>query len=320
MAHNQRLGALGIGVEATAGTPVTPTHWLELSAPPTVKDNYQYEPITTARGRVEKSQGQKLMKKSGEGNLEVILDQTTSVIPFGMILGAVSSGAVSGGKYPHTITINNSNTAKTATLVLDRVVDIRRFSKCVLESLSLKVSDGFASLVMGFKGKASDTTTATESYTTITQFSFAELTAKFGADVAAATAAAATVLTGVGLEIKREVDMRFGPSGGNDPINLTYKTLEVTGDYSLLFESATEQAKYLANTANAMILTFTDASGNSIVITLPNVLLSNWESDNALEDTVIQSANFTAHYATATTESIRVVVTNTTATYLNLSA
>lgn len=318
MAHVNRLGACGIGVEAVAGTAVTPTHWLQLAAAPTINDKMEYANIETARGRVEKSQGQKLMKASGEGNIEVILDQTTSVIPFGLILGSVSSASGTGGKYDHSITVNNSNTAKTATVVLDRVTDTRKFANSVLDSLSLKVSDGFANLTMGWKSKASSSDTASESYTTVTNFSFAELSAQFGVDVAAATAASATTISGGTLDIKREVELVY-QSGSTAPTKIVYKTLEISGDYSLLFEATTDRDKYLNNTANAAIFTFTDSNLNYVKITLPNVLLSNWTAENSLDDVVTQTAEFSAHYDTTQQTSITTVIRNTTPSYTNLT-
>lgn len=318
MAHNQRLGCLGIGVEATSGTAVTPTHWLQLSSAPSVNDKYEYQNVETARGRVEKTQAQKLMKTFGEGNVEVILDDTFSVIPFGLILGSVSSVSAGGSLYDHTITVNNSNTPKSATLVLDRVTDIRKFPYAVLEELSIKVSDGFAVLEMAFKSKESATGSATESYTTLNQFNFKELSVQFGATTAEAATASATPLSGVDLTITRGVETVF-QTGSNSPVKIVHKVLEVSGNYSLLFEATTDRDKYMNNTANAMILTFTNGD-NSIAITLPKVLISNWEVSNELEDLVSQTADFQAHYDATAGTSISVVVRNTTSSYTNLSA
>lgn len=318
MAHNQRLGAVGIGVEATSGTAVTPTHWLQLSSAPTVTDKYEYQNVETARGRVEKSQTQKLMKTFGEGSLEVILDDTFSVIPFGLILGSVSSASASASLYDHTISVNNSNTPETATIVVDRVTDTRAFPYSVLEELSIKVADGFASLQMAFKSKESATGSASESYSTLNQFNFKELAVQFGATAAAAATATATPLSGVDLTITRGVETVF-QTGSNSPAKLVYKVLEVAGNYSLLFESTANRDKYLENTANAMILTFTNGD-NYVKITLPKVMISNWEVSNELEDLVSQTADFQAHYDSTAGSSISAVVRNTTSSYTNLSA
>lgn len=55
MEHIQRLGAVGIGVEAVAGTAVTPTHWIEFEGSPKLQDKYEYQNVESGRGRVEKS-------------------------------------------------------------------------------------------------------------------------------------------------------------------------------------------------------------------------------------------------------------------------
>lgn len=317
MAHISRLGALGIGVEAIAGTPVAATHWLQFTKGPTLTDKYEYENIKSARGRVEASQGTKLMKTYGEGNVEVILDDITSVIPFGMILGSVSSASAGASIYDHTISVNNSNTPKTATVIYDRVTDTRTFTNAVIEKLDIKVADGFAEMTMALKSREGATGSASESYVTVANFNFKDLSVKFGVDVAGATSASPTPLSGVDLSIKRTVAMAY-QTGQNYPQNFSYETLEVTGNYSLLFESTTERDKYLANTANAMILTFTNGA-NSVKITLPNVRLNNWSPSNDIDKEVSQSADFEAHYDTTAATSISAVIRNTVSSYLNLS-
>lgn len=317
MAHIQRRGGVGIGLEAVAGTPVTPTHWLQVEGNPTINDKFEFANIESARGRVEKSQGQKLMKKKGEGAVEMILDEIACVLPLAMILGSGVSASAGGGLYTHTLTIANSNTPKTGTIVLDRITDVRKFAGAVATGIELKVSDGFAMLKMDFVSNESATGTASESYSTVTNFSFKELSAKFGTDTSAANAASATPLSGVDLAIKREAEVIY-QSGSNSPAKIAHKTLETSGNYSLLFEATTDRDKYLNETANAMILTFTDVDGNIIKITLPKVLINNWESSNAINDIVTQTADFIAHYDATATESIRIVVTNDVASYTNL--
>lgn len=317
MAHIQRRGGVGIGLEAVAGTPVAPTHWLQVEGNPTINDKFEFANIESARGRVEKSQGQKLMKKKGEGAVEMILDEIACVLPLAMILGSGASASAGGGLHTHTLTIANSNTPKTGTIVVDRITDVRKFAGAVATGIELKVSDGFAMLKMDFVSNESATGTASESYSTVTNFSFKELTAKFGVDTSAANAASATPLSGVDLAIKREAEVIY-QSGSNSPAKIAHKTLETSGNYSLLFEATTDRDKYLNETANAMILTFTDADGNSIKITLQKILINNWEPSNAINDIVTQTADFIAHYDATATESIRIVVTNDVASYTNL--
>lgn len=317
MAHIQRRGGVGLGIEAIPGTAVTPTHWLQVEGNPTVTDKFEFQNVESSRGRVEKSQNQKLMKKKGEGSVEVILDEISCVLPFAMILGANASASAGGGLYTHTITIENTNTPTTATLVMDRIVDVRKFPYTVLTGLDIKVSDGFAMMKMDFVSQESATGSASESYSTVTNFTFKELTAKFGTDVSAANGASATPLSGVDLSIKREAEVIF-QSGSNTPVKIAHKTLETSGNYTLLFEDVTNRDKYLNETVNALILTFTDADGNSIKITLPKVLISNWEPSNDLNEIVMQTADFMAHYDATATESVRIVVTNDVASYTNL--
>jgi len=317
MSHNQRRGAVGIGVEATPGTSVTPTDWLQLSTAPNLKDMVEYENIETARGRIEKSQGQKAMKKFGEGNLEVLLDAESAAIPLGLILGSTVSASAGASLYDHTSTIENTNTAKSATIVMDRVTDVRTFPYGVISELSIKVSDSFATLTMTFSSKKSATGTATDTYDEVVCMTFENLEAQFGTTVANAGSASATPLSGLDLTITRDVEKIF-QSGDVEPTSLVYKTLSVAGNYSLLFDAVTNRDKYLNNTQNAGIFTFTDSSDKYIKITIPNLRIANWEASNDLDEIVTQTADFSGHYDYTQAEGIRAVVRNATASYTNL--
>jgi len=317
MSHNQRLGAVGIGVEATPGTSVTPTNWLQVSSAPALNDVVEYENIETARGRVEKSQGQKAMKKFAEGSIEVLADAENALIPFGVILGSTASASATATLYDHTITLDNSNTAKASTVVIDRVEDIRKFSNAVVSELTISVSDSFATLTIAFQSKASATGSASDTYDDVVCMTFENLEAQFGTTVANAGNASVTPLSGLDLTITRDVEKIF-QSGDVEPNDFVYKTLGVSGNYSLLFDGTDNRDKYLDDTQNAAIFTFTDADDKYIKITIPNLRLSNWTPSNDLDEVVTQTADFTGHYDSTQTEGIRVVVRNATETVTNL--
>lgn len=317
MAHNQRRGAVGIGVEAVAGTPVTPTHWLQVSDAPALNDKVENENIESARGRIEMSQGQKPMKKYSEGNIALLLDAENATIPFGLILGSTVSASAGGGLYEHTSTIDVTNTPKTATIVIDRVQDVRKFANAVLQEINISVADSFAKITMTFQSKLSATATAVDSYEEVICMTFKELSAQFGTTVSNAGSAEATPLSGMDLNIIREVEKIF-QSGDNEPNNFVYKTLQVNGNYSLLFDEVANRDKYLNNTQNAGIFTFTDSDGGFIKITIPNLRIANWEPDNDLNEIVSQTADFQGHYDVTQDEGIRVVTKNSTASFTNL--
>jgi len=318
-AHIQRLGDVGIGVEATSGVAVAPTHYLEISDAPSLKDTYEYENNEAGRSRVELSQGQKLMKKFGEGELMVHLDSTTSVYGFGLILGTVNSSSIGGGLYQHTVTINNTNTPKTATIQFNRVQDNRKFVNAMIEELEIEVSDSFATMKMALKSKESASGSSSASYTTLNRFCYNNLNVRFGDDVASAEIASPTPMTELTLTIGRGAQL-VHQTGDTSPQDFVHTTLEIEGEYSQLFDSVVDRDLYLANTPKVMILEFTDNDNHGVKITLPKVAIANWEPSNDLDEAVSQTSEFKAHYDATTNESIRAVVTNNTASYTNLSA
>lgn len=316
MAHTQRLGALGIGVEAVAGTPVAPTHWLQPISAPTINDKKEYINIDSARGQIESTRGQILAKSYCDGDIEVNIDEVTAPIFFGLVLGTTNSASAGAGRYNHVSTVNNTNTAKTATITLDRVVDQRRFPNAVIDQLQIQVADGFATLKASFKAKLSATSSGSASYTTVTNYTFKDLVVKFGSTLAAATAASATPLSTVDLTIKRNSEM-IHQSGSTDPTKIVYTGLEVNGSYSLLFEDTADRDKYLNMTDNAIVLEFTDGT-SAIKVYLPKVNINNWEPSNDIDSPVSQTADFTAHYDATTAAQIYTSVNNTVASYTNL--
>lgn len=146
---------------------------------------------------------------------------------------------------------------------------------------------------------------------------FENLEAKFGTTVAAALSATATPLSGLDLTITRDVEKIF-QSGDVEPNDFVYKTLGVSGNYSLLFDSTANRDKYLNDTKNAAIFTFTDADSKYIKITIPNLRIANWTPSNDLDEIVSQTADFNGHYDSTQAEGIRVVVRNATEDVTNL--
>lgn len=317
MEHIQKLGHFGIGIEATAGTLVSPTYWLQLSDDPSVKDNYEYKNIETSRGRVETSQGQKIMRKSGEGDVQVHVDEEAAPLFIGLMLGSTVSASAGSGVYEHTITTANTNQAKTASLYLDRVVDQLKFPCSVLSELAIGVSEDFATFDLSFVSYPSASSTAeTPAYTEETHFAFHEMAVRFGADVAAAEAAEPTPLSEFELTLTREASPVF-ESNSSVARKIPRLGFTMEGTYSLVFKDTTQLNKYLNNTKNAMVVTF--STGNKFIkLILSNVLLSNHEPDNALDDLVVEEAEFGAHYDSTEGEGMRAVVRNNTASYTNL--
>jgi hypothetical protein len=109
-----RRGTLGIGIEATRGTPVTPTYWL-----PFVTMSF-FDKIESARenqgmGVIADSDSFYVTMKQGEGEIEAQLyDQAIPYI-LSSLLGAVPV-TTGSNPYTHTLTLSSTNQARTLSI------------------------------------------------------------------------------------------------------------------------------------------------------------------------------------------------------------
>lgn len=311
---------VGIGIEATAGTPVAATiypKWAELS----MQGVSEKAMLTSARGIRNESSDSIIRRKYAQGSLGVVANVEIAPYLFRLALGTRASALASGETtiYEHTITIQNANASmKTATLIVqDGSTVTERFVNVVVDSLNLEVSDEFARLVATLLGKFPDTSTITPSYTQETEFAYHNMSAKFGTSIANAGSQSATPLKSFSLNINNNVQLDEAfLSGSNEPAagGFLAGQLQITGRYSLHFSDTVELAKYKANTKNALIISLTGAAigvaeTEEIRIELGKLILTSPPKEYEIDGIVALTQEFTVEYD-ATDKEIKVIVTN----------
>lgn len=312
---------IGIGIETAAGTPVTAANFFKW-------DSFSMVPMSdkitldSARGIRNKTSNNLILRKYGKGSIEFV--PTVDMIPYvlGMVMGTRSSGLHAGETtvYDHTFSIQNANASmKTATLFVKQAgVQTERYSNVVADSFDLTVDKDFAKCKVGFLGAYPDTGTITPAYTQDTLFSRNELTAKFGATLTLAAAAAATPLAAFSLSVNNNVlfDDAF-LSGANTPAagGFIAGSLEIKGSYTLQFTDTVELAKYQASTKNAMIVTLQGASigivpsKETIKFNLGALVLTKAPTEYQLDGITMIKQEFVVQYD-ATDKELGAVVTN----------
>ena len=245
-------------------------------------------------------------------------------VPFflALALGSVSTGVLTDASYTHTFTVQNDNSIpRTASIIVQEGgVQTIRYTNCVLNSLTLEVSDDYATMTANVIGKFPATTTFAPSFSKQTEFAYHQLTVKFGTTLANATAAQATPLKGFTLAINNNVllDEAF-LSGSNGITNATLLPgrLSVTGTYTLHFVDTVELAKYQANTRNAMVVQFTgnligSTSTEDIAFRLGRVILSKPPVEYPIDNLIVLTQEFEVEWDTTDAE-ITATVRNTQA-------
>ena len=257
-----RLGWVGMALETTPGVPVNPASYfpfLESS----LMDKEAVLKDVGARGiRDEQGENSQLGKRWGEGSLKINLDPTLSGYLVILGLGSVADVSEGSGVYTHTITRNNSNTPKTASVIFDRVTDRELYPYAVVNSLAVDYSDGLAEITANIMSSFPQTSVSgTLSTQSGTLFSFRQAQIQFGSNIANAIASSTFLkVRTFNLTIENNTETQF-VSGNRDVDSIIQKNFNVKGALKLAFESTAEKDAFNALTKQAMVVTFT---GNGI--------------------------------------------------------
>lgn len=306
MAHIGRQRQLGIGIEATAGTAVAPTHYI-----PFLKCSLEerHTPITDKGARGIRDTAGPLSvegKKWGEGDIEVVLDPTTAPYWFALALGSIESEAGSGDKYVHTITASQENNPLTATIWLDRIIDKVQFSNAVVDSLELNFADDIAKIKTKVFSKFPTAQERTPTETELTYYTFKNAKVKIGGTE--------TKIRELTLTIDNGAELIYAPNS-NDVDRIVWKGLKVSGKFSLLFEDETQKSAFVNLAKQSLEITFSDDDNNIIQISIPNFRVDNWSASADLDDIVQEEIDFVAEYDLNDKATISVSITNEVPTY-----
>lgn len=331
MIRQGREPYVGVGVENTAGTAVAAVKYLPFV---TCTLRGMHEPMEddAAKGVREKVWGVITGRQHGEGDIEIYVDVENAPYLLVPALGSVSSGTASGESavYEHVITRATGSTPTTLTIYYNDTQSTRKFTYSTINTLELSVSDGLASISVNVLSKFPSTGTASLSVTEERILAFKDYTVKFGngatgtAALADAAGNTATKLQSFSLKVNNNAEAVY-QSGNASCQDIALSEFEVEGDYTLFFEDTTERDFYETlldggNAVRAMIVTFTgDSIGNAeteeIKIEIPNFFLKERNIDTAISGFLTESPMYVATYDPTETVSVRITITNTTASY-----
>ena len=322
---------VGVGIESVAGTGVVAAKYLPFTS---CSLRGMHEPMEddAAKGVRDKVWGAVGGRQHGEGDIEAYVDAKNAPYLLYPALGSISSDTASGEStvYDHVITRKTTSTPKTLSIVYNDTQDTRKFTYATINTLELAVSDGLATISANILSKFPTTGTASLSITEERILAFKDYTIKFGsgstgtAALSAANSASATKVNAFTLRINNNAEAIY-QSGNASTQAVTVSQFEVDGEYTLFYEGTTERAFYEtlldgSNAVRAMIITFTgDAIGSThnetIKIEIPNFFIRERGVDTAIAGFITESPTFVATYDPTEAVTIRVTVTNTTASY-----
>lgn len=294
-----RRGKLGIAVEATRGTPVSPTFWVPDSTM-SFKDTVEEAREEQGFGVIADSDSKYIVMKMGEGDVEAQLYDTA----LGAILtGVIGSSPVTTGSnpYTHTYTLTQTNQAKSLSLYWTDPDRSDLYPLAMVDSFNISVEpSGIVSYTIGFKSKTGrEWTSQTSSYTTLgNKFLHQHLQFKLAATVGALSAATAISLKSFDLTISKNT-MFDSVMGTVEPEDILNQQFSVEGSLNLNLEDDTYRDYMLNGTYRAMDVTLNRSASSSLQLQFPRVDFSSWEPDYTLNEIAKQSINFKANYDAA---------------------
>lgn len=312
-----RRGTLGVAIEASRGTAVSPTYWLPFVTM-TFKDTIRSAREEQGMGNIADSDSFFVTMKMGEGEVESQLyDQAIGYI-LSSLLGAVpvTTGV---NPYTHTYTLSSTNQAKTLSLYWQDPDRNLMFRMAVVDSFKMSVEpNGIVNYTIGFKSKAArDWTAQTPSYTTLgSKFLHQHLQFKLASAIAGLSGATAISLKTFELNINRAA-IFDDTIGTGEPEDILSNTISVDGSVTLNLEDNTYRNYMLDNTYRAMEIALYRSASSSLTLQMPRVDFSEWEPDFTLNEIAKQSINFKCNYDAANALAIisTAVLVNTKVSY-----
>lgn len=298
-----RLGYLGLAIEASQGVAEnTPDVFI-----PFTENSLRghHEPIMDNAVRTSriKDGGSVAGKKWGEGTVSMYLDANNCGYLLKMALGLEvnttknSSPNVNDHLFTPTV---SGNLPTTATLWDNKGVDAELYTYAAIDSCEIEISnDGIATINGSFISKAPSTTTApTLTVPSGTLFTWKDLNLRFGTTTQTALVATPTKVTNVKFQIANAVEAIY-KSGSNNPDTIMLGTLEVTGSFSMYFESVTERDNYYNLNKQTMIMSLTGAGlgagyTEQLQVVFKKIVYEDIDMETGVDDYFAITCNFRA--------------------------
>ena len=315
-----RRSDIGIGKESSRGsTGASAEYWLPYAAM-SYMEKVNKVRDDTGFGVIETPRGADIVKRWTEGDIEFnIRDQSIGLVLLALFgTETFDDDAPAAGVGRHTFTVSQSNLHQSITIFKKDAVETLASPNAVIKSLSLRaVLDQYVRATAGFIGKVFQNDTETVAYVSENKFRPQDLALKIAATNAdLAGASALTTVRALQLDIEKNVEDYQG-LGDVDPVDFVNKDFQVTGNFEIAFEDTTYKNYTLLNTLRAMSIKLTNAevvaagtTNPSLEIVLDEVDFDNFDLEQANENVVVLTANFTAHYNATNSRMIRAILEN----------
>lgn len=323
-----RVVQFGIAKETTRGTPNTAADfWIPFSE---LDFQEKFDNIIDeeSRGLVEDSTGASRVKNWAEGSIKAPVEDKSFPLVLYAALGSkavATNSDVSGAVFDHTITVGQSAQHQALSLYINDPLSGQDYKhgNGVIDTLELNYELGkFLYWASNMKAKKGATATLTPSNTAYNRFLPAHLTFKLASSYSGLGAASATVIKSLKLSINNNVEAD-DVLGSSDPADFLNKQFSIEGTIEAMWQNESDfKTAALAGTTKAMRIDMINsdvvigtAANPELRIDLAKVIFKEITRPLKLNDMVMQTLSFKAHYSLSDSLMVTILATNTQASY-----
>lgn len=318
-----RTGAIGIGIEATKGTPVAAQYWIPV-------EGYSYDDKVekikneSAMGRIEEMNASNIIKRWGEGDYDgkIFLNSVGAelVALFGQSPTSVQRAVT--GVYDHSFALLNNNNHKSLTLAYKDAVEEESFPFAMIDSWSLDVAvDDYVKRTVSLMGKKSGAASHTPAFVNEVEFIPSQVSFKMATNQAGLAAASAINVTHFSMEVKKNVET-IHVLGSDEPQDIVNKQFNVTGSIDLYFEDASYKTIVMSDLKKALRIQMKDLTTDlgaghnpELYFDLNQVTFDEYERTWSSNDPLAQTLSFEALFNMTDAAMITARLTNRIASY-----
>lgn len=314
---------LGVGSETTRGTAVAPTDFIPARTASDIIKKVEKTIIKETRGSKYASYGTEITHSRGEGELEFNVKNRTIGYFLKSLLGSINSATKAGetAVYNHTFGILTGSPAHpTITLALaqqgfqDYEYNGAIITKLDLEAKMDDVVTAKVAMISRDEAEHADFTTAFNG--TDYLFRNHDFKVKVATSLAGLASATAQPLKEFKISIANNGKANHVVNSIS-PDDVLGGIVEIGGNIKVDYTGKENYDYYKSNTPLYMEIAMTNtsqtigtASNPAMVITLYRVSYTSYKADRPIDDITSESIEFNAHFSTADSKAVQVLLTN----------
>ena len=319
-----RLIQVGIARETTRGTtPASATFyipWAELD----VDEKKRFVVDEQTRGVIEDSIGQSIVSEWSEATLKAPIGDKHFPLFLYAIFGTLGTSGPTDSAYTHTISVQQGAQHQSVSVYVDDPLAAQDYTYGLGMITGLEIAyerDQFITYTANLIAKKGATATLTPAATSENRFLPQHVTFKLASTQSGLGAASAISIKSLTLKINQNVEAD-DVLGSTTPADFLNKQFSIEGTVEAIFQNESDfKTAFLAGTVKAMRLDLTQtvligsSSVPKITIDLHSVVFTELTRPIRLNDIVMQTLQFKAHYNTTDSKIATVTAINAQSSY-----